>query len=869
MSRVFLAEEISLGRKVVIKVLPSDLAATVNVERFHREIQLSAKLQHPHIVPVLAAGISNGLPYYTMPFIEGESLRAKLARSGALPVNEAARILRDVLSALSYAHEHGVVHRDMKPDNVLLTGNHAVVADFGVAKALSASANTSGSSLTSLGVALGTPAYMSPEQATADPTTDHRADIYSVGAMAYEMLTGQQVFSARPPQAMLAAHAIETPEPIEKRRTSVPAEFASLIMRSLEKQPADRPQSAAEMLAELEASVTPTGATTPHMGAVKARTPGKTKPKSDRRGMIMAVVAALVLLTLASSSWYWFGHRAPAVAAVAAADSTPSLAVLPFENLGKPDDAYFADGMTDEISSRLGTVPGLRLIGRQSAKSYVNSTKPPAQIGKELGVAYLLTGTVRWDRSRAGHNLVKISPALQRVSDGAQVWSEPYQDEVKGVFEIQGKVAERVAEALKVQLTEGQQKSLNTRPTNNVEAYDAYLRGNAVSTGTWNPPEINRAIGLFQHAIALDPKFAEAYAALGVAHASVYWYRGDPTPKRLGMAKAAIDKSLELDPKLPAAHVALANYYYHGKLDYSSALSELEIAQRLAPNDPYALNIKAVVERRQNLWSQSIADLKRAEQLDPRNTDFLGTLCETQLLARDYDGAQESCTRLVAMEPGNRDAYEYLSLLAVLRSGDTKAALASLEAGKKQLGGASLVEIPMAPDARAIWPAVLDPELARYMEASPAPAEKAERLGYFTSRLILAVYQKNANASRQFADSIIVYAPQTLRGNFFDSEAHADLAMAYAAKGDKSKTIEEGRQAMTILPLTTDALRAGFNLHLIARAETLVGANDEAVATLRQVLSTPAEISVAMLRVDPWFDSLRSDSRFQQLLSEH
>lgn len=245
-------------------MLPPDLAATVNVERFRREIQLAARLQHPHIVPVLAAGISNGLPYYTMPLIEGESLRALLARSGELPVHEAAKILRDVLSALAYAHAHGVVHRDIKPDNVLLTDHHAVVADFGVAKALSASTNP-GSSLTSLGVALGTPAYMAPEQATADPTTDHRADLYAVGAMAYEMLTGHQVFSARSPQAMLAAHAIEKPEPIDKRRPSVPPALSSLIMRSLEKHAADRPQSAGEMLADLEAAVTPSGATTPHM----------------------------------------------------------------------------------------------------------------------------------------------------------------------------------------------------------------------------------------------------------------------------------------------------------------------------------------------------------------------------------------------------------------------------------------------------------------------------------------------------------------------------------------------------------------------------------------------------------------------------
>src|SRR5256886_11175553 len=227
MSRVFVAEEVALERKVVVKVLQPDLAATVNLERFRREIQLAAKLQHPHIVPVLAAGVSEGLPYYTMPFIEGETLRAKLSRGGELPIHDAVRILRDTLSALSYAHEHGVVHRDIKPDNILLTGGHAVVADFGVAKAISASTNP-GSSLTSLGVALGTPAYMSPEQAAADPATDHRSDLYSVGAMAYEMLTGQQVFSARSPQAMLAAHATQKPEPIDARRPSVPREISYL-----------------------------------------------------------------------------------------------------------------------------------------------------------------------------------------------------------------------------------------------------------------------------------------------------------------------------------------------------------------------------------------------------------------------------------------------------------------------------------------------------------------------------------------------------------------------------------------------------------------------------------------------------------------
>ena len=859
MSRVFVAEEVSLGRKVVVKVLLPDLAATVNVERFRREIQLAAKLQHPHIVPVLAAGISNGLPYYTMPFIEGESLRARLARSGELPVQEAAKILRDVLSALSYAHEHGVVHRDIKPDNVLLTGHHAVVADFGVAKALSASTNP-GSSLTSLGVALGTPGYMSPEQAAADPTTDHRTDIYSIGVIGYEMLTGQQVFGARSPQAMHVAHAMEKPEPIGKRRPSVPPALSSLIMRSLEKHAADRPQSAGEMLAELEAGVSPSGETSARIGATTPRG----SDKSSRRGLFMAIGSAVVLLMLASTSWYWYDRKTP-VPATVGADTTPSLAVLPFENLGRADDAYFADGMTEEISSRLGTVSGLRLIGRQSAKGYANTSKPVAQIGKELGVAYLLTGTVRWDRSRAGHNLVKVSPALLRASDGAQVWSEPYQDEVTGVFAIQAKVAGSVAQALRLQLTETQQKTLTSRPTKNLEAYDYYLRGKALETGTWNASEFSRAIARYQHAIALDSGFAKAYAALGSAHLNVYWYRGDPSPRRLELAKAAIDRALALEPKLAAARIAVAEYYYRGELDYPRALDAIETAQRLAPNDPAALDMKALVERRQNRWDEAISDLKRASTLDPRNTVFLDNLCYTQLRTRKYDDAEKTCRRRIAIEPEKWIGYYLLSLTAILRSGDVKSALAFLDDARKQIG-AEQVGAEVIAEGSIIWPAVLNPELARYMAAVPEPAEDAQRLRYFTGKLMLGVYQKKASATRQFADSIILYVPRSLRGNFFDSDIHAELSLAYAAKGDKDKTLEEGRRAMEIVPLQGDEIRAADNLLTITYAEVLVGAYDQALTTLRQLLSIPAEISLALLRMDPWFEPLRQDPRFKQLV---
>jgi tetratricopeptide (TPR) repeat protein len=261
MSRVFLAEETRLARQVVIKVLPPETSAGVNVERFEREIQLAARLQHPHIVPLLTAGASGDLLYYVMPYITGESLRVKLAREGELPIAEAVRILREVVDALSYAHRHGVVHRDIKPDNVLLSEGHAVVTDFGVAKAVSASSGSS--SLTSLGVALGTPAYMAPEQAAADPHVDHRADIYAVGALAYEMLCGRTPFVAPTPQAMLAAHITQAPEPLSQHRRAVTPVLNAVLLRCLEKRPADRWQQAGELAAQLEAAATPVSGLTP------------------------------------------------------------------------------------------------------------------------------------------------------------------------------------------------------------------------------------------------------------------------------------------------------------------------------------------------------------------------------------------------------------------------------------------------------------------------------------------------------------------------------------------------------------------------------------------------------------------------------
>ncbi|MDF1505364.1 serine/threonine-protein kinase, partial [Roseisolibacter sp. H3M3-2] len=346
MSRVFVARELALGRQVVLKVLPPDLAAGLNVERFRREIQLAAGLQHPHVVPVLSAGSADGMPYYAMPLVEGESLRARLARDGALPTGDAVRVLHDVADALAYAHARGIVHRDVKPDNVLLSGMHALVTDFGVAKALRTAfdprAELETTAGTGAGLAIGTPAYMAPEQAAADPGVDHRADLYAFGVLAYETLTGAPPFHRRPPAEILTAHLAETPEPVDRRAPGVPPALAALVMRCLAKRPEDRPADAAERRDVVAAAVTP-GAGTTGAGTTADAAPPRARPR--RRVALVATAFGLVAAAATVLGLYRTRER-PLDAQV--------VAVAPFRVTGSdPSLRYLREGMLDLLAATL------------------------------------------------------------------------------------------------------------------------------------------------------------------------------------------------------------------------------------------------------------------------------------------------------------------------------------------------------------------------------------------------------------------------------------------------------------------------------------------------------------------------------------
>ena len=538
MSRVFVAAQPALERKVVVKVLPPELAAAVSMDRFRREIRLAANLQHPNIVPVLTAGDADGLPYYIMPFVSGDTLRTRLTQSGELPIPDVVAILRDVLDALAYAHEHGVIHRDIKPENVLLAGHHALVTDFGVAKAVAEAREAARSSP---GVAIGTPAYMAPEQGVGDPNIDHRADLYAVGALAYEMLTGHQLFPGLSPRATIAAQVADEVSDVRKERPATPEALALLIKQALEKRPADRPQSAQEMLATLNFVPQANVVTPTHM--LTARRRRATLPA-------IAAVSAALIVFLTAIVWQRekFGP---------ARSGPPRLAVLPFENDGRAEDAYFVDGMTEAITSRLASVSGLRVIGRQSARRYAHSDKSLRQIGSELQVDYLLTGSVRWDKSKPGSNRISIRPALVRVSDETQLWGVPYDVVLSDIFQLQGMVAERVATSLAVALAQREREMLAAIPTTSLAAYDDYLRGRFFLNQR-TAKSIASAIESFESAIHSDSAFARAYGGL----AEAYWVMPSYSSASVGVtherAGAAADKALKIDPSLAAAHATRA-----------------------------------------------------------------------------------------------------------------------------------------------------------------------------------------------------------------------------------------------------------------------------------------------------------------------
>jgi len=656
MSRVWVATETALDRQVVIKVIAAELTEGASAERFAREVRLAARLQQANIVPVLNAGTADGLPYYTMPYVRGESLRARLAGGTPLAVPECVSILRDVARALAYAHGEGIVHRDIKPENVLLSHGTAVVTDFGIAKALNALRTQDGGgavTLTQAGGSIGTPAYMAPEQAVGD-SVDHRTDLYAWGVMAYEMLVGRHPFGRHvTPQQLVTAHLTEAPAPISGTNPAVSPALESLVLRCLEKDPARRPASAGEVLAALDTVSTPvTSRAIPAAG-------------SPRRWRTEALIAAVVLV-IAIAGWALRprGEAPPAPSGSAA----QSLAVLPLANLsGDKADDYFGIGLAEEIT-RAVTKTGVRVIGRVSAGALQAKGLDERAIAKELGVSSLLTGTVQ----RAGDQ-VRINVTLS-ASDGTVRWTEKYDRPLANVFAVQDEIARTVATTLLGRL--GVQRAAARAETADPEAHALFLQGQVLFNRR-GPGNIHQSIALFEQATRRDPKYARAQAALAMSLAVLPAYVLDSTPEILSSAVAAAERAIVMDSTIPESYAALGyGYSLLGQLGRAEDNFRRALALDSTMATPWGWY--GLLAGRLGEYREAHARIARSRALEPAS--MIARIWDVQILVPEQRAAEADslASSTIAMDSTFMLAWSWRAN-ALLEGGHTERAVALLE----------------------------------------------------------------------------------------------------------------------------------------------------------------------------------------------
>jgi serine/threonine-protein kinase len=837
---VFLAHDLRHDRPVALKVVHPELAASVGTERFLREIRTVARLSHPHILPLFDSGEADGLLYYVMPYIPGESLRRRLEREGRLPVSSAVRIACQVGLALDHAHRHGVVHRDIKPENILLDGDQAVVADFGIATARTAASEER---LTETGLAVGTPAYMSPEQAGGAPQVDGRSDIYSLGCVLYEMLGGAPPFTGPTPQAVMAQQVLATLAPIRSRRAEVPAAVESALAKALEKEPTDRFATAAELSAALEGSVTP-----PPLPAALAR--------SRRRTAALLAVGAIstgVLFALGLQR-----HEPEAT-------ETPRIAVLPFDNLGAAEDGYFADGITEEITSRLAMIPTLGVISRTSAEQYRKTDKSIKEIGRELGVAYILEGSVRWEKSAQGSR-VRVTPQLIRVSDDRHLWAGRFDETLEEVFAVQSRIAEQVAAELDLALRQPDHEALAAKPTENLEAYDFYLRGNDLLTNAGIPDAINSAERMYVQATKLDPEFALAFARLGRARIWQFHF-SERTAAKVAAAREAVDSALALDAALPEAHLALGQIHYWGELDYEAALREFRVAHAGDPGNGDIAWARGLVERRLGQWEQALASLRKAVELDPRSAVKHMDVFEVYLRRRQYAAAEPYVDRALTLVPES-PIYVYKAMLVVTRDGDLDAATRVLEEGARKAGLQNLAAWTAQFDlGAALWHRLPDSAQQAVDEASMTMVG-SDSAGYYLLKARMQRLRGNLPASRAFFDSARVVLEERSAARPDDPTLHAVLGFTYAGLGRREEAIREGRRAVELRPPSRDTWLGVDMVRSLATTYATLGEADSAVKQLRLLLEVPSWISLPALRSDPTWDPIRRDPDFGALVAK-
>jgi eukaryotic-like serine/threonine-protein kinase len=853
MATVWLARDVKHDREVAVKVFRRKRSAAVGAERFLHEVRIIAQLDHPHILTLIDSGMSSNFLWYVIPYVRGESLRERLWDKSRLEVEEALAITRQIASAIDYAHRHGVIHRDIKPENVLLFEGEAMLADFGIALAVQEAGDKR---LTQTGVFLGTPAYMSPEQARGERHLNGRSDIYSLAAVLYEMLAGQPPHTGATEQEVLANLIAEQPIRLRALRDTVPPEVDAAVARGLAKYPGDRFASGEEFVSALSS---------PHsadqlpsaLASSAGQMPYRAAEPTTRwlRARLPIVLGVVLLLGMGGVfAWHRSRSRVP--------DIGKRIAVLPFVNLSQAEDEYFADGITDDVRGKLAALPGIQVIARSSSSQYAQTTKRPQEIGRELHVEYLLTGTVRWEKGPGEPSRVRVSPELVQAATGSTRWQEPFDAPLTDVFQVQADIAERVASALDVALGDDARHGLAAKPTESLAAYDAYLKGEAASQGmaVTDPAGLRRAITFYQHAVALDSGFIPAWAQLARAQVALYRY-GAPIPEVAAQAGAAANRAKALRPDRPEGYVALGDYYRSVPGDNRRSLAAFEAGLELAPTNVDLLGGAGLEEQALGRWEASLQHLRRAAELDPRSALSAQRTAITLLLLRRFPEAQAEAERGLALAPTNI-AMTFLRTLVAIGQGDLAGAQAVVRAALPRVDPDALLAF-FGTIEDLYW--VLDDAQQRRLLTLPPSVYDGDRGTWAIVRAQTYWLRGDTAKARVYGDSAqLVFADQ-LRVAPGDAR-HVQRGLALAYLGRKAEAIQEGKRGVTLWPVSRDANIGAYQQHQLVRIYLLVGEPEKALDQLEPLLRIPSFLTPGRLRIDPNFAPLRGNARFERLV---
>ena len=855
MATVYLARDLKHDRPVALKVLRPELAASLGPERFEREIRFSARLQHPHILTVLDSGEAAGQVWFTMPFVRGESVRDRLRREGQLPVEDALRITREALQALAYAHREGVVHRDIKPENLLLAQDGStLVADFGIAQALGGRDET----LTQGGMAVGTPAYMSPEQASGSKV-DGRSDLYSAACVCYEMLAGEPPYTGPTAQAIVAKRLNDPVPSVRRLRPAIPLAVDHALQQALASLPADRFAAADEFARALQ----PAPSTAPSRATELMPSPLKRGAgfARRRRMSIAAITLGLGLVVGLGTLVTWRKAQGPA-----ARPADPKiLAVLPFENLGHPADEYFADGVTDEVRTKLAQVTGIEVIARGSSNQYRGSSKPPQQIARELGANYLLTATVRWAKLPGGASRVRVIPELVEVRAGAlprTKWEQSFEAALTDVFQVQASIADHVAAALDLALADSTRRRLAARPTQNLAAYDAFLRGDRllVTEGRIDLASARQATEAYGQAVGLDSVFALAWARLARAEL-VRYHRGESSAGRDTVsrsARRAADRALRLAPDRAESHYAIAEVRAGLDLDAPGAIDALQHARMLAPTDVDVLSSLAGFLAGLGRPNEAVALFAEAARLDPRSITLAREYASALNYLRRFGEADSAATAALRLAPDNFALVE-IQVGSRLARGDVPGARSALRTALRQIDFDQLVRNL----GSSLW--VDDSLLDLALQLPPAAIAEDRSEGLLALagvQWIAGRYTEaraNADSARPLLEAQAVRQPA-------DPRVPALLMIAYAWTGRRPEALAQSERWRALVHPKPNTMPWTGLVGQRAMIDMLTGDTAGAIAWLDSLLHLPGGLTPALLRIDPGFAPLRGNPRFKRLL---